>query len=51
MSQFINDIDMIFDFLLDILSDVWILFTTNYLLMLVLAVWIIYKVMKLYKLF
>ena len=51
MSQFISDINMIFDFLLGILSDVWILFTTNYLLMLVLAVWIIYKVMKLYKLF
>lgn len=51
MTQFINDINMIFDFLMDILNDTWILFTTNYLLMLVLAVWIIYKVVKLYKLF
>lgn len=51
MTYFISDINMIFDFLMDILNDIWILFTTNYLLMMSLAVWIIYKVLKLYKLF
>lgn len=51
MAFFLESINMIFNFMLSCVSSIWSLMTTYYILMLPLAVFIVYKVAKLFKLF
>lgn len=51
MSGFLNNVSLIFNFMLSCVSSIWELMTTYYILMLPFAILIVYKISKLFKLF
>lgn len=50
LDLFIENLSMIFDFLMSLLMGVADIVTTYYILMVPVAVWVVYRVCKLFKL-
>lgn len=49
MDAFINQLNLIVNFLFDIIMSIYALIMSHYILMLGIAVWVVYRVAKLFK--
>lgn len=51
MSDYLTDINLIIDFIFSSFIGIWTLYTTSFILLSVLTIWIVRQVLKLFDLF